>query len=353
MPGRRGMPNAGASRGARSRFPPGRRKGTCMKLVVTVDVEEEGLFSGRYPSGNVSVSNVSWLRLLDPLFLDLGIRPTLLVTYHVARHGAQMDFLSRWTERWGGEMGAHLHPWNTPPLDRSSDGNLIPSERSEPESLAAKLSTLVETLRFAVGSPVSFRMGRFDMGPRMFSVLDRTGIQVDSSVAPMRRKTGGPDHLAAPVDPYHPCVRDPRSTGGSHILEVPITIVPVVSGLGTVLQRLAASRVLPPTWISGFAMYVGSLPAQPAWTGPTRLRAAVRLHRLRGGQVVTLFFHSSELMPGGSPQHPSPLHVERFLEKLKGFLRWLRMELSAESVTLGDLHERGPTVPGGPRGVKM
>jgi hypothetical protein len=324
-----------------------------MLLAVTIDVEEEGLFTGRYPAEDAPPTNVDRLKVLDPMFRDLGIRPTLLVTYQVARHPRHRDLLGTLAERWKGEIGAHLHPWNTPPLEPAPGDGPLCSDGIPAGLLAAKLETLLNTLRLWAGEPACFRMGRFDMGPRMFSVLERTGIRVDSSVAPMRRKTGGPDHLAAPVDPYHPCARDPRSTGGSHILEVPNTIVPVVSGLGTVLQRLGASRVLPPAWISGFAMYVGSLPAQPAWTGPTRLRTAVRLHRCRGGQVVTLFFHSSELMPGGSPQHPSPLHVERFLAKLKGFLRWLRRDLAVESVTLGDLHERGPTVSGGPRGVKM
>ena len=57
-----------------------------MKLVVTIDVEEEGLFSARYNHRDVPVNNVSSLARLDPVFSELGIRPTLLVSYQVARH---------------------------------------------------------------------------------------------------------------------------------------------------------------------------------------------------------------------------------------------------------------------------
>src|SRR5208283_2204322 len=110
-----------------------------MKLAVTIDVEEEGLFLGKYDSADVPVSNVPELGKLDLLeaFKPIGV------------------------------------------------------------------------------TPVSFRMGRFNMGPKMFSILQRTGIRVDSSIAPTQSYYGGPDHRYTPWDPYFPDPSDLCGPGTS------------------------------------------------------------------------------------------------------------------------------------------
>jgi hypothetical protein len=275
--------------------------------------------------------------MLDPLFRDLDIRPTLLVTYQVGRHPSNQRWIADLCRRWNGEIGAHLHPWNTPPLNRGGSNEPTSSEELPADLLAAKLGTLLHVIGTTGVSPQSFRMGRFNMGPRMWSLLESSPVRVDSSIAPMRRSPGGPDHLSAPADPFFPCPADLCRPGDSSILEVPITIVPVIPGLGNLLERLLYAGVLPHPWIEWFAMKLGSIPAQPAWTGLRRLKAAAWLHATRGGRVMTLFFHSSELMPGGSPLHPTEAHVERFLAKTGRFLRWLRKEFHAEPVTLSAL----------------
>jgi hypothetical protein len=125
--------------------------------------------------------------------------------------------------------------------------------------------------------------------------------------------------------------------GNSAILEVPITVVPLTRRLGWMLHQLREKALVPSTWISWFAINLGSLPVQPAWTGLRRLKAATMLHRRRDGQVLTIFFHSSELMPGGYPHHPTAQHVDRFLNRLRGFLTWLYKTVKVESLTLSEL----------------
>ena len=309
-----------------------------MKLVVTIDVEEEGLFSGHYNSHHAPVSNVSKLTLLDPIFRDWGIRPTLMLSYQVVRAKQHHDLILQLSDKWKGEIGAHLHPWNTPPLAASSQGKLVPSEMMSREILTDKLKTLMEALRAMGVDPYSFRMGRFNMGPKMFSILEETQIQVDSSIAPMRRQFGGPAHLLAPTDPYFPDPKDPSSPGESRILEAPVTIVPLIPKLRVAFDRLEKAHLLPPSLVSWFFKYLGSLPLQPVWTGLTRLKAGTNLHHRRGGGVVTIFFHSSELMPEGSPHHPTEAHVKGFLARLSRFFSWLYREMSIRSLTLSELY---------------
>jgi hypothetical protein len=304
-----------------------------VKLAVTIDVEEEGLFSGRYESRNVSVENVAELSRLDPIFREWNIAPTLLLTYPVARAERHRDLLLQLTHQWNAEIGAHLHPWCTPPFQTLPHPEPVPSELMPRELLKAKLQSLIESIRQMGVTPTSFRMGRFDIGPKVFSLLTGTGILVDSSVAPMRRYQSGARLLAAPTDPYFPDPEEPRRLGGSSVLEVPITILPVLPRLGAWLDRAP----LPPNWTAWFAMHLGSFSAQPMNTPRARLKTATRLHRRRGGQVLIIYFHSSELMPGGCPQHQTPQDVDRFLAKLRDFLAWLHREMPVESLTLSQL----------------
>jgi hypothetical protein len=321
-----------------------------MKLLVTIDVEEEGLFEGAYPSRNVPVTNVHALAGLDPIFKEWGIRPTLLVSYQVALHLRHRELLLGLREQWSAEIGAHLHPWNTPPLDPLPFPEPVPSELMPVELLESKMKTLFEALDRMGIRPTSFRMGRFNIGPRMFSLLEKTGIQVDSSICPMRRYLGGPDHLDVPADPYFADPIDPRRPGSSTVLEVPLTIVPWLPRLGHFLERIRRRSALPDGWVSWFAAKPGSVPAQPVWVGLKMLQRAVLLHRRRGGDVITIFFHSSELVPGQFPGHPTPDHVDRFLERLRRFFAWLHREITVESFTLSELGRlyRSGGAPAGP-----
>jgi hypothetical protein len=326
-----------------------------MKLVVTIDVEEEGLFQNRYAPHDAPVNNVAELVSLDPIFREWGIRPTLLVTHAVMRREPCGDLLARLRETWQGEIGAHLHHWNTPPLVSLPYPDPAPSELMPVDLLSSKLESLLTAVKTIGIAPTSFRMGRFNLGPRMFSILEQAGILVDSSIAPMRAYYGGPDHLSAPTDPYFPDPKRLLACGNSRILEAPMTILPVFKGLGRLLERFKATPGVGAKWAPWFAMHLGSLPVQPMWTGLRRLQAGAMLHASRGGRALTIFFHSSELMPGGCPEHQSSAHVDRFRRKLNSFFAWLHREFSVESITLAELGElyrcermdrAGPVPPG-------
>ena len=309
-----------------------------MKLAVTIDVEEEGLFRGNYDPFEAPTTNVSSLELLDHLFLKWKINPTLLVTYQVAKHANHHGLLLRLAERWGGEIGAHLHHWNTPPIHPLPFRPPVPSECMTTQLLREKLESLLEAFQPLGITPRSFRMGRFSFGPKMCTVLEDSPIIVDSSVAPLRSQYGGPDHLTAPVDPYYLNPLDVCRPGDSRLLEVPITIVPIHPAIGSVFQIVNRSPNLKSVsgWIASRLL---SLPIQPAWTGISRLKIASATHIRRGGKVLTLFFHSSELAPGHSPLHKTSRDVGLFIEKLDNFFLWLHRRTTVESVTLYQLQE--------------
>jgi hypothetical protein len=81
----------------------------------------------------------------------------------------------------------------------------------------------------------------------------------------------------------------------------------------------------------------------------TSLQLAAYLHRRRGGRVLTMYFHSSELNPATNPLFRTEAAVDRFVHKIRTFLTWLVKTGPVEGVTLAALGEdwRQTAGPGG------
>jgi hypothetical protein len=309
-----------------------------MKLLVTIDVEEEGLFSGNYSREESSASNVFELDVLDSVFLELNVRPTLLVSYQVANKDKALKKMFSLKDKWKAEIGAHLHHWNTPPIVFDPVPQPTPSELMSTDLLEAKARSLFESLSDGQSRPTSFRMGRFNLGPKMFQVLERMGVKVDSSISPLRKSYGGPDHLMAPSDPYFPNPLDPREKGKSSVLEAPVSILPIFRGVDRRLDLLSKTRYFPERATEWLAMNVASIAIQPAWVNLNVAKTGVRLHKARGGKCLTIFFHSSELAPGMNPLNTTKEAVRTFIKNLRTFIQWLQTRYDAQSYTLSELY---------------
>jgi hypothetical protein len=305
-------------------------------LVITLDVEEEGLFSGSYPASGAGVTNVHELQRLEFIPREFGFPLTLLATYPVAQDTAAREVLISWREKHGAEIGVHLHPWNTPPFRDLPQPEPIPTAQLPFDLLEAKLGSLVQCLTETFGpAPRSFRMGRFDWSTDLLKVLPRFGLKVDSSMVPLTYKGEGPKNFLAPPDPFWletPGSPEPR------LLEAPVTMVPVWAASARAWHRLAALMPanLAEALLSRFR-FVGAAGIHPAWFPRLSMRLAARLHQHRGGRVLTLFLHSSELLPGGSPDFPDAAAVDRLVARLRDFLAWLVKQGPVTGVTLSGL----------------
>ena len=204
--------------------------------------------------------------------------------------------------------------------------------------MAAKLKTLVDYLTETFQEPPrAFRMGRFDWTPGLLELLPAFGLRVDSSMVPLTFKGEGQQNFLTPADPFWV---DKAGSSGARLLEAPVTMVPVWKASAAAVHRLAG--LLPAT--AGKALlsryrFVGAAGIHPAWFPGFSMRLAAWLHRRRGGRVLTMFLHSSELFPGGSPQFPDAAAVDRLVAKLRDFLSWLVKRGPVTGLTLSGLYD--------------
>ena len=328
-----------------------------VRLVCSIDVEEEGLFSGRYQCRTPSLRNIASLQRLVP-FIERGLRPTLFCAHCVLTDTPSCRTLEALL-RWGGvEVAAHLHHWNTPPLDRDCPDWLgaVPAGAVPLPRMAAKLASLFRAGRDFSGEPVrSFRMGRWDMHRVHWALLEELGVLNDASMRPLYGSGGAerdlpsapPDHFHAPASPYWiPC-------GRRRIFELPLTVTPLISGL----PRLFAP--LPGRWgaqLRAGLRHWGALTLLPVEHPLWAMQAVTRLFLGRQGKddarVLSLTWHSSEMMAGGTPHLPDEAAVSRFLAKVSRYLDWLDQRYDLRFLTLDELRQewgdKAPTAACGP-----
>jgi len=330
-----------------------------VRIVVTVDTEADGQWEHGRPLATANVA--AW-----PPFQDLcrrhAVRPTYLITSEIAEDPDAAAFLRPLAAAGDVEVGAHLHPWTTPPFAdapglRQNDPQHAYPCHLDPDLLAAKLETLTEQIAQVTGArPTAFRAGRFGFDGAGAHLLAELGYQVDSSVTPFvtwAAHAGRPGHGGGPDFRRHDAYPFRiAGTGAPGLVEVPVTVMPTYAltrrapWLREHWQarpvRLArrALRVLPrpqPLWLRPRPEYeVGDLEAL--------LLEAERVHL----PFAVFMFHSSELLAGASPYRSTQDDVDALLRLLDEVFAWIR-DAGHEFTTLSTagralaLYDRLPT----------
>lgn len=312
-------------------------------VFVTVDTEEDNWIPAR---SDVTVENVRELPRLQTFFDRLGIVPTYLTSYHVVTRPWAADLLRHMQQTSGAEVGAHLHPWNTPPFLEKLDARSTMLGNLPYELQLTKLRSLTDALESALGgSPVSFRTGRYGLGPDTIRALLCCGYRVDSSVTPFMnwKKTGdGPDFQNAPLECH--LLQGQRATLGADagsLLEVPLSVGysrrpfnlwdRVHSVLAThssgMIPTLALARRL------GFPKKIVISPELSSAADMLSLARELLRHGLRHLQ---LFLHSPTLRPGLTPYVTSFGDADRLFGRIEDFVEGLGKLTSVRFATLSE-----------------
>jgi len=298
-------------------------------FIITIDTEGDNLWAR---PREITTRNATFLPRFQSLCERFGFKPVYLTNYEMAMSDAFVEFGRDVLARGAGEIGMHLHAWNSPPLVplTRDDFHYQPYLIEYPEGLMKeKIDTLTRALEDRFGEPVaSHRAGRWAFDRRYASLLADASYRVDCSVTPgvyWRGMLGTPDGRGGSdyrAFPGHPYFLDPAGAcapAAGALLEVPMTIRSsalhrnVPSAYRIPLLRRAANRVSPSlSWLC---------PVQPALNAPLGRGLEVMLQAAsdaRAANVAHMEFmlHSSELMPGGSPTFRTESDIERLYEYL-------------------------------------
>ena len=312
-------------------------------LIVSVDTEED---NWRPTRDGITVENIREVRRLSRYLDRLGVATTYFTSYQVAIRPWAVDILREVSDR-GAEIGAHLHPWNTPPLEET----LLPRNsmmKNLPAALQlAKLRRLTTTLTDAFGAPpTAFRAGRFGLDRDAVTALASCGYRVDSSVTPFvswEATDDGPSFVGAPLDAYRIGEKRDVTTPepGGRVLEIPLTCgyTGFSSTRWRTLHRLLhapASRTL---HLAGVAsrLRVAKLTTLTPEAESVRDMLALTRGALEGGVGhLQLFFHSPSLVPGLTPWIATAADVDRLYATIERYVDGLSKMASVRCATISE-----------------
>jgi hypothetical protein len=292
-------------------------------FIITIDTEGDDLWS---KPREITTRNAEYLPRFQSLCERFGFKPVYLTNYEMAMSDAFVEFGRDVLARGAGEIGMHLHAWNSPPLVplTSDDFHFQPFLIEYPDRVMNEKIRVVTRLledRFDQAI-ISHRSGRLAFDGRYAAMLLDEGYGVDCSVSPGLdwRSTlgdpdgkGGTDYRAFPDRPYFFSPSDISAPAAGGMLEVPMTIRS--SGVyrrapwvyQTPLLRQTTNRLISPA-----LNHV--CPTESNLRGMLR---AARGARAEGAAHVEFTLHSSELMPAGSPSFRNAMDIERLYEDLE------------------------------------
>jgi hypothetical protein len=314
-----------------------------LPLIITIDTEGDDLWSR---PRNITTRNALFLPRFQALCERYGYRPVYLANYEMALCDAFVEFGRDVLRRRVGEIGMHLHAWNSPPIVPLTDDDYRcqPYLTEYPDAvMREKIKVITEVLQERFGQRMlSHRAGRFGFDGRYAALLLEFGYRVDCSVTPgidwsatpgAPGGRGGTNYRGYPVQPYFLQPSQISVPVRRGLLEVPVTVETsrLFRSAGWLYQlgviRKIVNRISPRlNWLC------------PGENGLRGMRRAARAARRRDRGCLEFLLHSSELMPGGSPTFGSASAIERLYENLET----LFAELSAwcQGMTLSELHAR-------------
>jgi hypothetical protein len=294
-------------------------------LLITVDTEGDNLWA---QPNEISTENARFLPRFQALCEKYALKPTWLVNYEMAECPGFVEFARDFAQRDKGEIGMHLHAWNSPPLapltadDMCHQPYLIEYGEAIMRDKIRFLTDLLED-RFQ-RKMLSHRAGRWGFNALYARLLVEHGYLADCSVTPHiswaeylgnPNGAGGPDFRNFPEQPYFVDLNQIDRPGDSALLEVPVSVIETRYSRSDALMESAprwlrriSRRIMPP-----ILQMVPRDKKRNCRHMRTILRHAVDLCR----PCVVLATHSSELMPGGSPFFPTTKSIERLYNHLE------------------------------------
>jgi hypothetical protein len=301
-------------------------------LMVVVDTEEEFDWEAPFSRDAISVTAMRHIDRTQRLCDAAGVAPTYVIDYPVATQAAGYEAIAAWAREGRCRIGAHLHPWVTPPFDEAVNARNSFMCNLPPPLQRAKLRELCDAIRANTGvSPTVFKAGRYGIGGDGVALFGELGLAIDVSVNPCMNfaADGGPDFSAFDSRPFW--IDRPRA-----LLEVPCThgFVGWARGRGGWLRdRAAALPAIPGPGILSRCGAVNRVMLSPEGNTLDEMIALTRALLADGLTVFSLTFHSPSVVPGHTEYVRSDADLTTFLTAIERYFEFFFGELEGQPST--------------------
>ncbi|HZG47060.1 MAG TPA: polysaccharide deacetylase family protein [Allosphingosinicella sp.] len=312
-----------------------------LELLVVVDTEEEFEWDAPFSRAHVSTRSVQAQHHAQAIYDRLGLTPTYVIGYPVARDPLAVSYLRRLQEEGRAEIGAHLHPWVTPPHHETISPRNSYQCNLPPKLERAKIEALTEAIESAFGTrPTVFKAGRHGFGKNTARAIADLGYQIDCSQLPHNdlRGDGGPDFRRVPDQPYW-------LEEAPGLLEIPATtgFIGRAPGLGTAVSWLfdqpVAARLHLPGVLSRSGWVARSRLTPEGVSAAEQCRLLDTLVR-SGRRTFSLVYHSPSLAAGHTPYVRTEAELHRFLATIEEVLTYFRDVIGGRFTTLSGVYDR-------------
>ncbi|XBS69929.1 deacetylase [Acerihabitans sp. KWT182] len=310
-------------------------------FIITIDTEGDNLWHNHE---RILTRNALFLPRFQSLCEKFGFKPVYLTNYEMAMDNAYVEFAKDVIARAQGEVGMHLHAWNSPPLFdlTGDDGRHKPYLIDYPEEMIeAKVKFQTQLLEETFQTKMlSHRAGRWALNEAYVDALIEQGYRVDCSVTPRvdwRRSPGAPqgrggsNYVGFPDQAYFINPNNIKLPGDSPLLEVPMSTdykhAAWVNAVKSAYDILRGKRRTPSVhWLRPHGGNVASM------------LSVVDAMLAKGSDYVEFMLHSSELMPGGSPTFVDEEAIEGLYADLEQLFEGL--EERVVGMTLAEYYQK-------------
>ena len=290
-----------------------------------MDTDGDNLWD--WKSGDcIKTNNARYLMRFQDLCNKYGFKPVWLTNYEMIMDQEYVDFITKVVKSGNGELGMHLHAWNSPPeyeLEAFQDGAPYLIEYP-PNIIEKKVSYLTNLIYSKTGIvPVSHRAGRWAMNDAYFNAIANNGYLIDCSVTPhINWSSSFGQTKGACGSDYSNCSEQPfyvDNVNQSALLEMPVTI------------RKSKKFILPDkiNVDNCIRSILNVLKGQLLWLRPelgnvNKMCSLIEEVNKSESDYIMFMLHSSELMPGGSPRFPNKESIEQLYKELEIVFRYAK-----------------------------
>jgi len=296
-------------------------------FVITIDTEiDSPKWKPEFP---FKLENIKHIPYLQKVFDKFNVKPTYLLTYPVASDNFCADIFREILREGKCEIGAHLHPWTTPPFLSKKEKLKLSYPHTLPFNLEKqKLKNLTSLLKEKFNiNPLSYRAGRYGIDRESLEILKELGYKIDTSITPFLdwSSDGGCDFSF--ISSSNPFIWE-------GLLEVPITIG-VLKKIPKIYYKLPSS----------FKFFLKKIKlVKIVWLRPSisnfqEMKELVDLLINEGIEVFNIMFHSNEIVEGKSPYVKTKKQKDLFFYNLEKILDYFITKKGAENKLLSDLLE--------------